>query len=817
MNAAGSSFYVADGTLRGDARCYVPRQADVDLQAGLAERDFCYVLTSRQMGKSSLMVRTAQTLRQQGVAVVVLDLTAIGQNLTAEQWYGGLLGHLGRQLDLEDELEDFWEAHARVGPLQRWMRALREVVLRQVTKPVTIFVDEIDTVRSLPFSTDEFFAAIRECYNGRSEDPDLARLTFCLLGVATPSDLIRDTRITPFNIGRRIELRDFAEAEAIPLAAGLGRQLDVGKRLLARILHWTGGHPYLTQRLCIAVAEDAGVVGTAGVDRLCEELFLSHRARERDDNLIFVRERILRSEVDRAGLLDRYDRVRRGKKVGDDETSPLVSVLRLSGLTRTQEGNLRIRNRIYAQVFDKEWITSNMPDAELRRQKEAFRRGVVRTALVAAAIFAAVAASIYGYFDAYVWEHRAFFNAYAKRYGVYEGVGPLTNAMVAQRAMSFRFTRVGRFGPVIAMEAVNSAGSLTIQHVEGNYLRGQNDKQAAGAITECRWELVYDRSGRVVYEKAYDWRGQLAWGFVYAPQTRGHDASGHFVGADGYPQSQRHSSADYVQIDYTPEGFERFRRYFDRTDKPQPGPDFAFGHRREFDERGLATRLSVLDAADRPMTNANGVAGETKEFDAHGNPITIAFFDESGKPTRSVNGYAKLTDAYDEFGNWTEERYFDEFGKATRDIRGFAKVAAEYRRGERVAQAFFDESDKPTRHKRGYARMTAKFDAHGNQSELAFFDEKGMPVRNRDGYARILRNHDDRGNRFQEIFFDEAGNPTRSQMGEFSNVAKFDDRGHMIEVRFLDAKGNLCVGGIGCAKTLWKYDERGNILEEAYF
>src|SRR6185436_17375008 len=65
------------------------------------------------------------------------------------------------------------------------------------------------------------FAAIRECYNRRSEEPEYGRLTFCLVGVATPADLIRDTRTTPFNIGRRIELRDFTPEEAAPLAAGL--------------------------------------------------------------------------------------------------------------------------------------------------------------------------------------------------------------------------------------------------------------------------------------------------------------------------------------------------------------------------------------------------------------------------------------------------------------------------------------------------------------------------------------------------------------------------------------------------------------------
>jgi hypothetical protein len=235
------------------------------------------------------MVQTAARLREEGTGVVVLDLTAIGQNLTAEQWYDGLLARIGRQLGLEEALEAYWNANSRLGPLQRWMGAIREVLLPLRSGPVVIFIDEIDAVRSLPFSTDEFFAGIREFYNRRSEDPELARLTFCLLGVAAPSDLIRDTRTTPFNIGQRIELVDFSETEASALAAGLRRETRIAAALLKRVFYWTEGHPYLTQRLCQAIAEDQSIRNAAGVDRLCEALFLSPRARERDDNLLFVR------------------------------------------------------------------------------------------------------------------------------------------------------------------------------------------------------------------------------------------------------------------------------------------------------------------------------------------------------------------------------------------------------------------------------------------------------------------------------------------------------------------------------------------------
>src|SRR5258708_10322828 len=157
------------------------------------------------------MVRNGTRLREEGTSVVSLDLTGVGLILSAEQWYDSLLNLLARALDLEDELEEFWLGSERFGPLQRWMLALREVVLKNVPGKIVLFVDEIDAVRSLPFSADEFFAAIRQCYNLRAEDSEYCRLTFCLLGVATPSDLIPDTRTTPFNIARRVDLHDFTD------------------------------------------------------------------------------------------------------------------------------------------------------------------------------------------------------------------------------------------------------------------------------------------------------------------------------------------------------------------------------------------------------------------------------------------------------------------------------------------------------------------------------------------------------------------------------------------------------------------------------
>src|SRR5947208_6813459 len=101
MTTADPAFFIAGGTLPPDAPSYIPRRADDELLQGLLAGEFCYVLTSRQMGKSSLMVRTAARLRGAGVRVATLDLTAIGRNLSPDRWYYALLLELGDALGME--------------------------------------------------------------------------------------------------------------------------------------------------------------------------------------------------------------------------------------------------------------------------------------------------------------------------------------------------------------------------------------------------------------------------------------------------------------------------------------------------------------------------------------------------------------------------------------------------------------------------------------------------------------------------------------------------------------------------------------------
>ena len=305
---SASDFFVAGGTLHADTPSYVERPTDDELFHLTLSGEFCYMLTPRQMGKSSLMIRTAQRLQERGVSTAIVDLTLIGTDATVERWYLNLLTQLARRLKLSLNPVAWWHERASLGFVQRFTDFLRHVILAEVEGRVVVFIDEIDTTLNLDFR-DDFFAAIRATYNARADDPEFDRLTFVLLGVASPPDLIKDRARTPFNIGQGIPLQEFTQADAAVLRDGLEAVLPgQGETIFARIYHWTNGHPYLTQKLCLAVAEAGDAHWTdERVDELVESLFLSEEARK-ETNLQFVQDKIL-THPQRRELLTLYRKV----------------------------------------------------------------------------------------------------------------------------------------------------------------------------------------------------------------------------------------------------------------------------------------------------------------------------------------------------------------------------------------------------------------------------------------------------------------------------------------------------------------------------
>lgn len=367
---AEHSIYTTGGTVQAGGGIYLARQADAELLELCQQGAFVYILTPRQMGKSSLMVRTAAQVSQVGHRAAMIDLTQLGVQVTAEQWYLGFLAIIEEQLELATDVVQWWQARSHLGLTQRMTQFFKEVLLAEVAEPVVIFVDEIDSTLSLDF-TDDFFAAIRYLYVARAQEPVFQRLSFVLIGVATPADLIRDPKRTPFNIGQRIDLTDFTLAEARPLIAGLGLPAPAAEQVLGWLLEWTGGHPYLTQRLCGALVERQQEAWTKPeVNRLVAETFLGTMSRQ-DNNLQFVRDMLTRRAPDVEAVLTTYREAWRSKRVEDEEQSLIKSHLKLSGVVKREDTRLIVRNPIYRRVFDAAWVQEHLPETWWERIKPA--------------------------------------------------------------------------------------------------------------------------------------------------------------------------------------------------------------------------------------------------------------------------------------------------------------------------------------------------------------------------------------------------------------------------------------------------------------
>lgn len=261
-----------------------------------------------------------------------------------------------------------------ISPVERLGEFIETVLLPGIEHPIVLLIDEIDSTITLPF-TDDFFALIRACYNKRAEMSDYQRLTLALFGVAMPSELIGDVKRTPFNIGKAIELKGFDFKEALPLAAGLVVKADRPPVVLQEILHWTGGQPFLTQRVCQLVVDSNFLITEGSEAPLIEGLVRSQvieqwESQDHQEHLKTIRKRLLDNEQKAGYLLELYRQIRKlGSLTAQNRLEERE--LQLAGLVVKRDGLLLVYNPIYAAVFDEVWIDAELK--KLRPYSENFR------------------------------------------------------------------------------------------------------------------------------------------------------------------------------------------------------------------------------------------------------------------------------------------------------------------------------------------------------------------------------------------------------------------------------------------------------------
>ncbi|GAB4546324.1 MAG: hypothetical protein Kow0063_40710 [Anaerolineae bacterium] len=228
-------------------RFYIERAEDSRLKQELMKWGTTTTIrASRQTGKSSLLVRGTHHARQSGAKVVRLDMRRVDSDFfqSPNVFLRYLAEFIVSQLRLDlAEVESFW--HGSLGPQDKLTSLIQDYILPKMRVPVVLAMDEADRLLKTPFHHD-FFGLVRSWHNSRAESDKWNKLNIVMVISTEPYLLIADVSQSPFNVGLKLYLEDFNEAQVRDLNMRHGS--PVSESDFPHLMQLLNGHPYLTRK-----------------------------------------------------------------------------------------------------------------------------------------------------------------------------------------------------------------------------------------------------------------------------------------------------------------------------------------------------------------------------------------------------------------------------------------------------------------------------------------------------------------------------------------------------------------------------------------
>jgi DNA-binding SARP family transcriptional activator len=268
---APGSLEPVGGAVPLGSRFYVVRETDREFEASLDRRDsIVLVKGARQVGKTSLLGRGLQKARAAGAPVVLthFQLFNAAHLESADALLLAIAESIAEQLDLESAPARLWDAGR--GPNPNFRRFMRREVLGRLSGPLVWGLDEVDRLFERPFSS-EIFGMFRSWHDERVLEPSgpWSRLTLAIAYSTEVHLFIANQNQSPFNVGTRLELRDFIREQVADLNGRYGGPL----REEGEIDHFyslLGGQPYLVRQGLHEMAAHGASISVVE-ERACSE------------------------------------------------------------------------------------------------------------------------------------------------------------------------------------------------------------------------------------------------------------------------------------------------------------------------------------------------------------------------------------------------------------------------------------------------------------------------------------------------------------------------------------------------------------------
>ncbi|WP_137904848.1 AAA-like domain-containing protein [Chryseobacterium sp. 2VB] len=330
---------------------YVQRDADKQVATIISDMGRPgYVLVSRQMGKTNLLLNAKSKLEKPEDAFIYVDLSNVFE--TPRACFENIIdtaldSHSEKFLHSAKKIIEQRNLIGDLPPHRQHINELKILIDSLNGGKLVIILDEIDALTKTDYS-DQIFSQIRSMYfSARVNNKIFNNLTYLLSGVVEPTEIIKDPKVSPFNIGEKIYLNDFSKDEFLDFLDIANLKLDSDS--IDRIYYWTHGHPRMSWDVCSEV-ENALANEKCSVeliDKLVHNLYLKSFDKAPIDNIreIVTKDKELRNSIVEISYGN-------GKVISDK----LKSKLYLSGIINYDDKNVIIKNQIIAESLNLDWI-----------------------------------------------------------------------------------------------------------------------------------------------------------------------------------------------------------------------------------------------------------------------------------------------------------------------------------------------------------------------------------------------------------------------------------------------------------------------------